>query len=197
MRLLKTLWGLLFRLQRGAWHGWTREAWSPAGLAEVFHFGWPVALLLGLEMWAFQAATPDNVPGSFGMLVDKAGWGRTLTVLAIFAVIHWTAWPVIMHWLAAFLNSGRFYFRYLAAYNWSTAVVAVLTVLYAVINFSGVASGQVMVLISLSILTVMWAYHWFILSVALEINGGFAAVLVAAEFILSVIVDTASTATIT
>jgi len=196
----------LDEVTRGVFIAWRLFLWdrqavalvddSPRGALKSF---WCAALVLPLVFvnWAFQAATPDNVPGSFGMLVDKAGWGRTLTVLAIFAVIHWTAWPVIMHWLAAFLNSGRFYFRYLAAYNWSTAVVAVLTVLYAVINFSGVASGQVMVLISLSILTVMWAYHWFILSVALEINGGFAAVLVAAEFILSVIVDTASTATIT
>ena len=44
--------------------------------------------------------------------------------------------------LAGFLDSGRYYCRYLAAYNWSAAVAMTLTVLYAGINFTGAASGQ-------------------------------------------------------
>ena len=147
-------------------------------------------------VWAFQGATPSKVPGNFGNLLEKAGLATTLTVLAVFYVIHWTAWPVIMHWLAALLGSGRYYFRYLAAYNWSRAIVAVLPVLYAVIDFSGSASGQFMVVVSWTILTVMWVYHWFILRMVLEVNGWVAAVLVAAEFFLAAIIDKASTATI-
>jgi MATE family multidrug resistance protein len=58
------VWGSLFRLQRGAWLGWTRDAWSASGVAEMLHYGWPVAVQLGLEMWAFQAATV--MAGSLG-----------------------------------------------------------------------------------------------------------------------------------
>jgi hypothetical protein len=196
----------LNEVTRGVFIAWRLFLWdrnavaliddSPGGALKSF---WCALLIVPLIFinWGLQAGTPDNVPGSFGVLVEKAGLGRTLTVQVIFYVIHWTAWPLIMHWLAAFLHSGRHYCRYLAAYNWSQAIAAVLTVLFAVINFSGAASGQFMVLISLAILTVMWAYHWFILRVALEVNGGFAAVLVAAEFILSVIINRASTTTIT
>jgi len=196
----------LNEVTRGVFIAWRLFLWdrkavaliddSPGGALRSF---WCALVILPLVFmnWAFQDATPNNVPGNFGVLVDKAGWGRTLTVLAIFYVIHWTAWPVIMHGLAGFLNSGRYYWRYLAAYNWSGAVIAVLTVLYALVNFAGVASGQLMVLLTFAVLTVMWAYHWFILRVVLEVNGGFAAVLVAAEFMLSVILDKASTATIT
>jgi hypothetical protein len=195
----------LDEVTRGVFTAWRLFLWdrravaliddSPGGALKSF---WCALLILPLVFinWALQDATPSTVPGNFGVLVEKAGLARTLSVLAIFYVIHWTAWPVVMHGLAAFLGSGRYYCRYLAAFNWSRAIVAGMPVLYAVINYSGIASGQFMVLISWAILTVMWAYHWFILRTVLEISGGFAAVLVAAEFILSVILGKASTATV-
>lgn len=160
---------------------------------------WCAALILPAlsAIWALQHATPTNAPGNFGVLVEKAGLARTLAGLAVFYVIHWTAWPVLMHGIAAFLDSGRYFFRYLAAYNWSAAVIVMLHILYAVVDYSGIASKQVMVLFSFAILTVMWAYHWFILRKVLDVNGGFAAVLVAAEFILSVLIEIASTSTVT
>lgn len=169
---------------------------SPRGALKSF---WCALLVLPLVFvnWALQHATESRVPGNFGVLVDTAGLARTLTVLAVFYVIQWTAWPVLVHWLARFLHSGRYYFRYLAAYNWSAFVVTVLTVLYAAINLSGFATGRFMVMLSLAILTVMWAYHWFILRNVLDVNGGFAAVLVAAHFILAVIIEIAGTATVT
>jgi MATE family multidrug resistance protein len=57
MLLLLVAWGWMFRLQRGAWVGWTAAALEPKGLLEVVRFGAPVAIQLGLEMWAFQVAT--------------------------------------------------------------------------------------------------------------------------------------------
>jgi len=44
-------------LHRGSWTGWSRAALAPAGLLEIVRFGLPVGIQLGLEMWAFQAAT--------------------------------------------------------------------------------------------------------------------------------------------
>lgn len=160
---------------------------------------WCAALILPpmFAIWALQHATESNAPGNFGVLVEQAGLARTVTVLAVFYVIHWTAWPVLSYGLAAFLDSSRYYFRYLAAYNWSAAVIVMLHMLYAVVDYSGIATKQVMVLFSFAILTVMWAYHWFILRKVLDVNGGFAAVLVAAEFILSVLIEIASTSTVT
>ncbi len=42
-------------LHRGAWQPWSRAAF--AGLGAIFMLGVPVGIQLGLEMWAFQAAT--------------------------------------------------------------------------------------------------------------------------------------------
>ncbi len=43
-----------FRLERGGWLGWSREALQFRLLKPVLSFGFPVALMLGLEMWAFS-----------------------------------------------------------------------------------------------------------------------------------------------
>lgn len=48
------LWVWRYRLHEGAWHGWSRAAFDPRGLGEIFAFGIPVALQYGLESWAFQ-----------------------------------------------------------------------------------------------------------------------------------------------
>ncbi|MEO6710554.1 MAG: MATE family efflux transporter [Planctomycetota bacterium] len=41
-------------LAREAWTPWTREAFRVAGLAKIVRIGSPVALQIGLEVWAFQ-----------------------------------------------------------------------------------------------------------------------------------------------
>lgn len=57
MLVALALWIWRAGLQRGAWTPWSRAALAPAGLLEIVRFGLPVGVQLGLEMWAFQAAT--------------------------------------------------------------------------------------------------------------------------------------------
>jgi MATE family multidrug resistance protein len=44
-------------LHRGAWTPWSREAINGAALRRILGFGVPIALQMGLEVWAFSAAT--------------------------------------------------------------------------------------------------------------------------------------------
>jgi MATE family multidrug resistance protein len=61
--LLLWVWG--FGLQRGAWLPWSlRAALDVRGLRQIFSYGWPVALQISLEMWAFSAAA--LIAGGFG-----------------------------------------------------------------------------------------------------------------------------------
>lgn len=46
-----------YRLDRGGWTGWSREAWNRAELGRVLRIGIPISFQLGLEIWAFQIAT--------------------------------------------------------------------------------------------------------------------------------------------
>ena len=57
MLVALALWIWRAGLQRGAWTPWTWAALAPAGLLEIVRYGLPVGVQLGLEMWAFQAAT--------------------------------------------------------------------------------------------------------------------------------------------
>jgi MATE family multidrug resistance protein len=51
--------GLIWRfsLHEGAWQPWSREAFDPRALRRIIRFGFPVAIQMSLEVWAFSAAT--------------------------------------------------------------------------------------------------------------------------------------------
>lgn len=51
------LWVRAFRLHEGAWVPWSREAFSPRGVAHLFAVGVPVAVQMSLEIWAFLATS--------------------------------------------------------------------------------------------------------------------------------------------
>lgn len=44
-------------LHRGAWRPWSRASFARAGVVKTFAYGLPVGVQMGLEVWAFQAAT--------------------------------------------------------------------------------------------------------------------------------------------
>jgi len=50
------VWIVVFRLERGGWTGWSRAALERTGLLEVFRYGLPVGIQIGLEIWAFMLA---------------------------------------------------------------------------------------------------------------------------------------------
>jgi MATE family multidrug resistance protein len=50
------LWVRGFRLTEGAWQPWSRAAIDPAGLRAILAIGFPIAIQVSLEIWAFSAA---------------------------------------------------------------------------------------------------------------------------------------------
>jgi MATE family multidrug resistance protein len=50
-------WIVVAGLQRDAWVPWTRASFRLGGLSECLSHGVPVAIQMGLEVWAFQIAT--------------------------------------------------------------------------------------------------------------------------------------------
>jgi len=44
------------RLYEGAWTGWSRRAFEPAGLREILRIGTPIAFQTCLEVWAFSSS---------------------------------------------------------------------------------------------------------------------------------------------
>jgi len=56
MLLGLALWVRAFRLERGAWVPWSREAVDPAALRIIARIGFPVAIQIAFEIWAFSGA---------------------------------------------------------------------------------------------------------------------------------------------
>jgi MATE family multidrug resistance protein len=50
-------WVLHFRLHEGAWLPWSRKALTPSALFLIWKTGWPVAVQMSLEVWAFSFGT--------------------------------------------------------------------------------------------------------------------------------------------
>ncbi len=55
---------LQLRLHSGAWMPWSRRALAPTALMSVWRTGWPVAVQMSLEIWAFSLGT--LVAGTIG-----------------------------------------------------------------------------------------------------------------------------------
>jgi MATE family multidrug resistance protein len=51
------IWIRVARFHAGAWVPWDRRSFDRAGLREIVRYGWPSALHLGLEFWAFALST--------------------------------------------------------------------------------------------------------------------------------------------
>ncbi|MBW2390950.1 MAG: MATE family efflux transporter [Deltaproteobacteria bacterium] len=57
MLLLLVTWVVQFRLHEGAWVAWSRNVLSPSALLTIWRTGWPVAVQMSLEIWAFSIGT--------------------------------------------------------------------------------------------------------------------------------------------
>jgi len=57
MVVVLLVWVIRFRLYEGAWVPWSREAVRVRALVAVWRSGWPVAVQMSLEVWAFSFGT--------------------------------------------------------------------------------------------------------------------------------------------
>ena len=70
MLLLLIGWVVQFRLYVGAWTRWSRAAFSAPALQNVWRTGWPVAIQMSLEIWAFSLGT--LIVGTMGATATAA-----------------------------------------------------------------------------------------------------------------------------
>ena len=153
---------------------------------------WCAALILpfyGLFL-LLETGVPVEHLGSLSNLAAKAGLMNALIGEAVFYVLAWwVAWPLIMDRVAPWLGRDENYFRYIVAYNWSHSVRIGLLVVYMAMRYSGMIPGDMLLIVQLSLLLLLCAYHWFLLRNVLETDGGTAVGLVAAEYAMMVILN--------
>jgi hypothetical protein len=149
---------------------------------------WAIVIILPIYLLtiAIEYGVPSDNYGNFGKLAAQAGLpGAALAEFSIFALCWFVAWPLVVDRLAPLLNCNKNFFRYVAAYNWMHVPYALVGLLFWTGMMSGIIHDGNIAIASFSLLGLLWTYHWFILRHALGLNGGYAALLVALEFILS------------
>jgi len=134
-----------------------------------------------------QYATPSPSHFNFETLADRSGFlSAALSQFCIYTLCWFVAWPLVFDRLAVHLNCDKNFFRYIAAYNWMHVPYALAGLLLLAGRMSGIVHSGNSLAAAISLLFVLWLYHWQILRHTLGLNGGYAAMLVALEFFLGI-----------
>jgi hypothetical protein len=147
---------------------------------------WAAIVILPIYMLTIggQYAMPSDNYSNFGTLAEHSGLvSAALAKFCIYTLCWFVAWPLVVDRLTTYLDCEKNFFRYVASYNWMHALYALVGLLFWTGTMSGVIHDGNTVVAAISLLGVLWTYHWFILRHALGLDGGYAAMVVALEFI--------------
>ena len=125
-------------------------------------------------------------------LIDQpvpAGPFTVFLAQAIAYVIGWVAFPLAMYYFTHATNRGKWFCRYMVAYNW--AVVLQITLFLAVksIAESGLVPPGIGALMTMAAAVAIMAYQWFIARVGLEITAPAAVGIVFIDMIISLLLS--------
>ena len=178
---------------RGLFATWRMFLRDPraASLFENSHAGavrsyWAAAIILPVYVLvaSIEYAVPSESYANFGKLAEHAGLlSATLAEFCIYTLCWFVAWPLVVDRLAPYLDCEKNFFRYVAAYNWMHVPYVLVGLLFWTGKMYGVIHDGNSFAASITLLAMLWTYHWFVLRHALGLNGGYAGMLVALEFI--------------
>jgi hypothetical protein len=119
-------------------------------------------------------------------------WTRYFAVATINYVIAWALWPLVMFYLADWMQRGQHYLRYVQTYNWAQ-VVGTAAKFLIVLLAQGMAGQGLAVMLLFATLAILF-YEWFITRLALEVTSLQAVGVVAFNLVLVITVDYTSVA---
>lgn len=184
----------LAETSRGLYAAW-RMFIHDARAAELFENSyagavrsyWAVLIVLPLYLLsvAIETTFPSESYFNFATLAAHSGLlAASLSEFCIFTLALFVVWPLVMDRLTVYLDCEKNFFRYVAAYNWMHVPYVMVGLVFWIGKLSGFIHDGNSLMLSLSLLGLLWTYHWFILRHALGVNGGFAAMLVGAEYFM-------------
>jgi len=104
-------------------------------------------------------------------------------------VISWVAFPVLMLSVTKRLGCEGNYLRFMVAYNWAAVPQNMLYLPIAMLSVTGIISPDAAGFFALVVLMLIVGYVWFITKTALDITPAKAAVIVAMDFALSILIN--------
>jgi hypothetical protein len=172
-----------------AWFMFLRDKRAAALLENTYMTAvksyWAALIVLPLYMLGttIEFLNPSDDIRNFATLAAEAGlFNATVAEFCIFVLCWFVAWPLVLDRIAPYLDCDDNFFRYIAAYNWMRVTYVLVGLIFVTLHFAGLVPAGSADAVALTVLIVLWSYHWFALRHVLGVNGGYAALLVAAEF---------------
>jgi hypothetical protein len=148
--------------------------------------------------WRSFFAALIAAPGDFAIqsLVDRGNVPDDVLhyalVLIVTYVFFWLIWPLIVVHIARALGRSDAIYLYLTAHNWAQVIATLFQLIVAILAL-GLLPPTAMGLAWLVSFLVVLAYEWFIVSAALRVDRLAATAVIAAYFIVSIIVSVIGT----
>lgn len=120
-----------------------------------------------------------------------ANFFRFFLIEAIAYVLSWTAWPVLIFYIATALDRSKDFLLYLTALNWSAGPQMLIWLFVLFLHISGMFPIQIVAVVNIAALAVILLYHLFILRITLRLTFVVALGLVIGEAIVSQFIDQA------
>jgi hypothetical protein len=116
---------------------------------------------------------------------DERSWFAALALLSLL----WVLWPWIMVTISHMVGREKNYVRYIVAYNWSSVLVMAALVPVLMLQQFGILDVAIGALASLFV--VLWSlfYRWYVAHKALDVPGITAAMLVAGDLAMTIVVS--------
>jgi len=122
--------------------------------------------------------------GEIGATVWRYGAVETIAY-----VLSWVAFPVLMLGVTKRFDCEGNYLRFIVAYNWAAVPQNMLYLPVAMLSVTGVISADAAGFFALVVLMLIVGYVWFITRTALDITPARAAIIVAMDFALSILIN--------
>lgn len=147
------------------------------------------AVILALPAFVLQMAGQWRMLDAPGGL-SPASLDQTwfLTVQAIGMASNWLVWPGVAMLFARLLAVEGRYVAYMVAYNWSSVLTSTILAAPMALFLAGLALPAHAFAFTLAFLCVILHFRWFTARNVLGVSGGVAAVIVAADAMLTLVI---------
>ena len=122
---------------------------------------------------------------------DGAGWFRLIAVEASAYVIQWVAFPLALYYIASGLGRVAEYVDFVIVNNWTNVPWMPINLVLLRIAVGGQLSGGLIEFLAIAFYAVTLSFEWFIARQTLRIGGAAAAGLVALDFSIAIVVQSA------
>lgn len=161
------------------------RAFFPATQEGFVNSFWAAAIV-AVPHFAIEYLQVSQTLDRVGARVDVL---RFLVAGGIAYVVQWTAFPVAMHWLCGALDRREQYYRFVAAWNWSTLLQMAVHLPIVLMQAAGLLEGALADAVVYASIALLLVYAGYIARVILDVRPLVAAAIVFLDVLVAVMIQ--------